>query len=108
LDEIRHVLYRPKFGFSPEQSLQLLDELHAVCDIINPIVRLNVVTSDLDDNMVLECALESGASFVVSGDRYLLDLVEFHGIQIVTPSGYLKRIEEKKRLPAGVRGQPRR
>jgi len=107
LDEIRQVLYRPKFGFSPEQSFQLLDELHAVCGVINPTVRLNVVTSDPDDNMVLECALESGASFVVSGDRHLLDLVEFHGIQIVTPADYLKRIEEKKGLPTSIRGQPR-
>lgn len=111
LDEIRHVLYRPKFGFSPEQSFQLLEELHAVCDVINPTIRLNAVTSDPDDNMVLECALESGASFIVSGDRHLLDLVEFRGIRIVTPSEYLKQIAEKTGLPTkapNVRGQARR
>lgn len=100
LDEIRRVLYRPKFGFLPEQSFQLLEELHAVCDVINPTVRLNAVTSDPYDNMVLECALESGASFVVSGDRHLLDLVEFRGIQIVPPADYLTRIFHQQRHAA--------
>jgi len=40
LDETREVLRRPKFGFSPEQSFLLLEELHAVCDVINPTARV--------------------------------------------------------------------
>ena len=36
LDELRDVLQRPKFGFSPAQAFQVLEELHAVCEVINP------------------------------------------------------------------------
>ena len=110
LDETREVLRRPKFGFSPEQAFQLLEELHAICDVINPTARVQVVASDPDDNMILECALESNADVVVSGDHHLLDLVVFSGIHIVTPSNYLATIKNKIELPKGssVRRVPRR
>jgi len=92
LDELREVLCRPKFGFSLEQSLQVLEELHAVCDVIQPTDRLLVLASDPDDNMILECALASKADFIVSGDRHLLDLAKFRDVLIVRPSDYLKTI----------------
>ena len=94
LDELRDVLRRPKFGFSPEQSVNVLEELHAVCDIINPMVQINVITTDPDDNRILECAIESNATLIVSGDRHLLDLIEFRGIKIVTPIAYLKMVKD--------------
>jgi putative PIN family toxin of toxin-antitoxin system len=92
LDELREVLCRPKFGFSLEQSLQVLEELHAVCDVIQPPDRVRVLASDPDDNMILECALASKADFIVSGDRHLLDLAKFRDVLIVRPSDYLKTI----------------
>ncbi len=108
LDEIREVLRRPKFGFSPEQAVQLLEELHAACEVINPAVRVQSVVMDPADNRILECALESNADVVVSGDHHLLDLVAFRGIPIVTPSDYLKTIKTKtnlRRPPGAVRSR---
>jgi putative PIN family toxin of toxin-antitoxin system len=90
LDELRNVLVRPKFSFSSEQALQVIEELHAVCDIVDPSIRINVVTADPKDNMILECALESNAGIIVSGDQHLLDIEEFKGVQIVSPADYLK------------------
>ncbi len=91
LDELREVLLRPKFGFSPQQSLQLLEELHAVCDVIDPVTRVAAIEADPDDNRVLECAVESRAQFVVSGDAHLLDLAAFRGIRILSPADYLRQ-----------------
>ena len=88
LDELRNVLERPKFRFSPEQAFQVIEELHAVCDIVNPAIQVNIVTADPKDNMILECAMESKAEIIVSGDQHLLAIVEFRGIQIVSPFGY--------------------
>lgn len=90
LDELRNVLTRPKFKFSPEQSFNVLEELHAACSIINPMLKINVITEDPDDNRILECAVEAKSDFIVSGDRHLLDLVEFRGIKILTPTDYVK------------------
>jgi len=94
LDELRDVLQRPKFRFSSEQSFNVLEELHAACDIINPMARINVITEDPDDNKILECAIEAKATFIVSGDRHLLDLVEFRGIKILTPTAFIKKVKD--------------
>ncbi len=90
LDELRDVLRRPKFNFSPEQCFNVLEELHAVCDIVNPKLRINVITQDPDDNKILECAVEAECDFIVSGDGHLLALGEFRGIEILPPTAYLE------------------
>lgn len=99
LDELRDVLERPKFRFSPEQAFQVIEELHAVCDIVNPSIRIDVVAADPKDNMILECALESKADIIVSGDQHLLAVAEFRGIQIVSPAEYLKTVHESMTAP---------
>ena len=99
LDELRDVLERPKFRFSPEQAFQVIEELHAVCDIVNPAIQIDVVVADPKDNMILECALESKADIIVSGDQHLLAIEEFRGVQIVSPSDYLKVINGNMNTP---------
>lgn len=99
LDELRDVLQRPKFGFAPEQALHVLEELHTVCDVINPASRIDRVTADPDDNIILECAVESKADYIISGDGHLLAVTTFRGIPIVSPSGYLKIVNETLNVP---------
>ena len=94
LDELRDVLQRPKFKFSSEQAFNVLEELHASCSIINPMVKINVITEDPDDNKILECAIEANAAVIVSGDRHLLDLVGFRGVKILTPAAFIKVVKD--------------
>lgn len=111
LDELRDVLCRAKFGFSLEQSLRVIEELHAVCDVVDPGDRVRVITSDPDDNMILECAVSADAAFIVSGDRHLLDLGQYEGIVIVNPAGYLRTVSSTTKMPtrkSRVRRQTRR
>jgi predicted nucleic acid-binding protein len=48
------------------------------------------VPRDPEDNMVLECAIEGHARYIVSGDNHLLVLKEFRGIQIVRATDFLQ------------------
>ena len=48
------------------------------------------VTPDPGDDMVLSCALEGRADFIISGDRHLTALDAYEGIRIVTPATFLK------------------
>jgi len=50
------------------------------------------VCRDPDDNKYLECALDGGASFVVSGDGDLLSLGSFSGIPIVKPRRFVESV----------------
>ena len=42
-----------------------------------------------DDERVLECAVAGGAAYVVSGQAALLDLIDYSGIKILNPVGFL-------------------
>jgi len=45
--------------------------------------------------MFLECAIEAGADYLISGDQHLKKLKRFQGIEIITPREYLLRLREK-------------
>ena len=69
----------------------------AVCKIIKeskivePLEKLNIVTEDSDDNVILECAVEGNVNCIISQDNHLLKLKEFKGIKIITPEEFLRR-----------------
>ena len=58
--------------------------------------KLNVVKSvskikisrDKDDDKFIECAIDSNALYVVSGDKDLLDIVEYRNISIITAKDF--------------------
>ncbi|MHB8070043.1 MAG: putative toxin-antitoxin system toxin component, PIN family [Desulfobaccales bacterium] len=50
------------------------------------------VSPDPADDMVLSCAVEGKADFVVPGDRDLTDLEDYQGIRIVTPAAFVKLV----------------
>jgi putative PIN family toxin of toxin-antitoxin system len=89
LDEVRDVLQRPRFGFTPEQAITVVDELRGLCDILNPARRIRTIKADPDDNRILECAVQAQADTIVSGNTHLLRLKQFRGISIVTPADFL-------------------
>ena len=95
LDELSAVLQRPKFGFSANQCLHIVEELHQACEIIKPSIELSIRISDQDDLIILECAVYAGADYIISGDSDLTELHPFNNIQILTPSDYLDRIEKQ-------------
>jgi hypothetical protein len=42
--------------------------------------------------MVLECAIEGGAQYIVSGDKHLLELKEYRGIRIIRAGDFLNLV----------------
>jgi uncharacterized protein len=94
LDELKDVLQRPKFGFSSQQALAVVEELSALCTIVSPVERISVVSADPDDDCVLECALEARADIIVSGDAHLLELGRHEGIRVLSPSEFLRMMRE--------------
>jgi len=47
---------------------------------------------DPDDLMILATAIESQVTYLVTGDKELLDLERFQSVQIITPSTFLRII----------------
>lgn len=59
--------------------------------IVRPKKSLQIVR-DPDDNRVLEAAVESKCSYIVTGDKDLLELKIFKKIKIVTADEFLKAL----------------
>jgi len=65
--------------------------LRSSAEMVFPVERATGATPDPFDEMVLECALASGADVIVSGDKkQLLALGEFRGIPILPPEKWIK------------------
>jgi uncharacterized protein len=49
------------------------------------------VCTDPDDDKFLACALASGAGTIVSGDRHLLSVSGYRGIEVLRPRAFVER-----------------
>ena len=87
LDELLSVLAR-KFAHEQEELAHVAVFIASVGELVQPDESVAVL-SDEPDNRILECALAAGAKCIVTGDRAMLALQEFRGIEIVSLSDYL-------------------
>ncbi len=89
LDEIKSVL-KEKFHWTDKQIADVIKYIKEIASVMNPNISLNIIKEDPADNKIIECAVASNASFIVSGDKHLLSVKEYAGIKIVSPIAFLK------------------
>ena len=87
VEELVGVL-REKFAWSADRLADLADALLSFTYLVVPQLSLSL-SSDPDDNRILECAHEAGADVIVSGDDHLLKLGSFGQIPIMRPRQFL-------------------
>ena len=85
--EVERVL-AVKFRWPTQRVLNAANYLWSLTHSIEPQTILNDCV-DPDDNRVLECAVESHADWIVTGDQHLLALHPYREITIVTPRQFL-------------------
>lgn len=91
LDEVKRVLQYPKFSDRLSAlgttAIEVFSYFMNLATYVpSPETTRNVIKQDPFDNIFLGLALENSASLIVSGDRHLIELESYKGIQIVTPS----------------------
>lgn len=91
LAELEHVLGRPHITHlvGEERITRFLTAVAEVATVVEPTDRIDI-SSDPDDNRVLEAAVAGNADYIVTGDRDLLELGSHARIQIVTPAAFVK------------------
>jgi uncharacterized protein len=85
--ELDDVLER-KFGWSKRLRANTLRGLRTTAELVEP----NFVLTDCvdpDDNRILEAAVAGRSHCIVSGDKHLLRMGRFQGVEIVTVSDFL-------------------
>jgi putative PIN family toxin of toxin-antitoxin system len=88
LDELLEVLGR-KFARDGEELAHVAVFLSETATVVAPRRRLRVVRDD-PDKRILECALTGRADAIVTGDKALLALRNFEGIDVMTLATYLE------------------
>ena len=91
--ELRDVLLREQFDLTPQLVRTAITEIGALAELVVPRKHHAVIDSDPSDNVVLDCALEAGADYIVSGDAHLISLKRFGKAKIVNPQQFLSLLQ---------------
>lgn len=75
-------------AFDREHTEEVVRQIARVATIVRPTAPLGVI-ADEADNRILEAAIEGSAEIIVSGDRHLLELVEWSGIRVMRVAEFL-------------------
>jgi putative PIN family toxin of toxin-antitoxin system len=78
------------------QDLGIADAVRTIgyiSTLVKPRITIKEIPDDAD-NRVLECAVDGGADFIVSGDHHLVDLSSYRGIRILKARDLLDLIAE--------------
>lgn len=91
LVEVQRILFK-KFRYSVADAEKADATLRLMGELVSPTSLVEIISSDLSDNRILECALDGLADAIVSGDKkHLLPLVSFRQRPILSPADFLRR-----------------
>ncbi|RKZ01447.1 putative toxin-antitoxin system toxin component, PIN family [Candidatus Fermentibacteria bacterium] len=71
--------------------MRILSILTAGCRIVEPEIIENQICDDPDDDKFIAAALGGKANTIVSGDKHLLDVNGYSGIEIIKPAEFVKQ-----------------
>ena len=90
---LRYEKLRRILEHSKRSSETIVAQILAVTQLVETKSLRNWIIQDPADNIVLNCAVENSADYVISGDQHILRLKRISGIDILTPMQFLQRLE---------------
>ena len=84
---------KTKFGIDEKEVSQILLDYSMFTLPIKPLEKVSAIRADPDDDKFIECAVAAKAGYIVSGDKHLLDLKNYQGIQIMKAAKFLEIFE---------------
>jgi putative PIN family toxin of toxin-antitoxin system len=77
-----------KFKYDVTDADETVALLRSQCEIVAPIVLIQPVCRDADDDQILATAVAASAVCIVNGDKDLLVLKDYKNIAIVAPADF--------------------
>ena len=91
IKEIAETL-RDVFNWEEKEIIRHLKLVVKIGKIITPKTILSVIQEDLEDNRILECAVDGKASIIVSGNKHLQRLKIYEGIAVIRPIEFIRTL----------------
>lgn len=79
-----------KFGLDSDDAGIVMADFSTFTKPIRISRRIRAVKDDPDDDKFIECAVECNAEFIISGDKHLLNMKKYEGIDIISAATFLK------------------
>ena len=96
LDELARVLHYPKIRkrlrSTEDELAQFVRLFREKSILVTRQETIRAIAADVSDNLYLEIGLSGRAYYIVSGDQHLLQIKEYRGIPIITPTEFLDYI----------------
>ena len=94
VEEVTRTL-REKFDWPEDRIEQVQRIMERIARRVAPFQTLNVIKEDPDDNRILECAVEGGSEYIVSGDKDLHRLGQYGNARVVKVADMLDVVQGK-------------
>ncbi|MGZ3607226.1 MAG: putative toxin-antitoxin system toxin component, PIN family [Syntrophales bacterium] len=99
LEELYRVLHKPAVQkhFKPTENeiIEFIELIREKAVITPNLYKTDIIKSDPADNKFLAAASEAKADFIVSGDKHLKDIREFHNTKIVDAKTFIEKVKKK-------------
>ena len=97
LQETRRVLLekdhiRNKYAYHDREVERFIELVREECTVASKLLPRRVIERDPKDDMIIACAVEAKADYIISRDIHLLDLKEYQGIRIVSPEDFVHHL----------------
>ncbi|MCY4643890.1 MAG: putative toxin-antitoxin system toxin component, PIN family [Bacteriovoracales bacterium] len=90
-EEYKRVAFHLEEQYGPIDLEPFFDLLIFYGEFYTPIKSSKVICKDPDDDKFLNCALAASVNIVISGDKELLSLSNYQGVEILKPAAFLKK-----------------
>jgi len=84
-----------KFNWVDPKVVRLIKSIGDVAIVVKTEPWLHLVP-DEPDNRIIECAIKTNAKFIVTGDKHLLQMGHYKGIQILKLARFLEIVESSQ------------
>ncbi len=82
-----------KLDFTPEIAADVIQDILSFTVLVTLSALVPSDTEDPEDDVVVACAVNGNADYIVSGDRrHLLPLREYQGIRIISPADFVSQV----------------
>ena len=79
-------------GLNREQLMALVLQIGKLAQVTS---KLKIVKADPSDDKFIECASASGAEFIVSGDKHLLEVKKYEKTRILSVGEFMKILKQR-------------
>lgn len=98
LSELKRTLNYPKikrnYKLEDRDINKYIKNLSIFSELVSPKEKLRIIKDDPDDNRFIESAVAGKATYIVSGDKHLLELEEYEGIKLITSRQFLEELKK--------------